>query len=195
MADKELETPGPEEVEHDSNYVAPAKKSISEILEMDDDDESLKKYKQALLGALPTTDADVPNVQVVRLTLVCKEAPEIITMDLTEDLEALKKKSFVLKEGVEYKIKIHFKVNKEIVSGLKYIQTTSRQLFKDTSKYMVGSYGPRVEEYESLTPTEEAPKGMMVRGTYNIHSRFSDDDQHDHLVWGWKLHIKKEWKD
>ena len=33
---------------------------------------------------------------------------------------------------------------------------------------MVGSYGPRAEEYEFLTPMEEAPKGMLARGSYNI---------------------------
>ena len=36
---------------------------------------------------------------------------------------------------------------------------------------MVGSYGPRAEEYEFLTPMEEAPKGMLARGSYNIKSR------------------------
>uniref|UniRef100_Q7M2Q9 Rho GDP-dissociation inhibitor 1 (Fragments) n=1 Tax=Bos taurus TaxID=9913 RepID=Q7M2Q9_BOVIN len=38
----------------------------------------------------------------------------------------------------------------------------------DKTDYMVGSYGPRAEEYEFLTPMEEAPKGMLARGSYNI---------------------------
>lgn len=65
----------------------------------------------------------------------------------------------------------------------------------DKTDYMVGSYGPRAEEYEFLTPTEEAPKGMLARGSYNIKSRFTDDDKTDHLSWEWNLTIKKEWKD
>ena len=65
----------------------------------------------------------------------------------------------------------------------------------DKSDYMVGSYGPRPAEYEFLTPLEEAPKGMLARGTYNIKSKFTDDDKHDHLSWEWNLNIKKEWKD
>lgn len=65
----------------------------------------------------------------------------------------------------------------------------------DKTDYMVGSYGPRAEEYEFLTPMEEAPKGMLARGSYNIKSRFTDDDKTDHLSWEWNLTIKKDWKD
>lgn len=65
----------------------------------------------------------------------------------------------------------------------------------DKTEYMVGSYGPKKEEYEFLTTMEESPKGMLARGTYNIKSKFTDDDKHDHLSWEWSLAIKKEWKD
>ncbi|XP_023646442.1 rho GDP-dissociation inhibitor 1 [Paramormyrops kingsleyae] len=179
------------------NYRAPAQKSLQEIQELDKDDESLRKYKEALLGSAPkAADPSVPNVQVTRLTLVCDASPAPLTLDLQGELDALKKQSFVLKEGVEYKIKINFKVNKEIVSGLKYVQQTFRKGVKiDKSDYMVGSYGPRDTEYEFLTPMEEAPKGMLTRGTYNIKSKFTDDDKHDHLSWEWNLNIKKDWKD
>ena len=63
----------------------------------------------------------------------------------------------------------------------------------DKATFMVGSYGPRPEEYEFLTPTEEAPKGMLARGTYHNKSFFTDDDKHDHLTWEWSLSIKKDW--
>ncbi|XP_034566806.1 rho GDP-dissociation inhibitor 1 [Notolabrus celidotus] len=180
------------------NYKAPAQKSLQEIQELDKDDESLRKYKEALLGkADDVADPSVPNVQVTRMTLLCETAPNPLVLDLTGDLDGFKKKPFVLKEGVDYRIKINFKVNKEIVSGLKYNQTTFRKGVKvDRSDYMVGSYGPRPkEEYEFLTTMEEAPKGMLARGTYNIKSKFTDDDKHDHLSWEWSLTIKKDWKD
>ncbi|XP_055741801.1 rho GDP-dissociation inhibitor 1-like isoform X1 [Salvelinus fontinalis] len=187
-----------EEAEGGVNYKPPAQKSLQEIQELDKDDESLRKYKEALLGnaAAAAVDPNAPNVQVTRLTLMCETAPLPLTLDLQGNLESFKKQSFVLKEGVEYKIKISFKVNKEIVSGLKYAQQTYRKGVKvDKSDYMVGSYGPRPAEYEFLTPLEEAPKGMLARGTYNIKSKFTDDDKHDHLSWEWNLNIKKEWKD
>ncbi|XP_015680644.1 rho GDP-dissociation inhibitor 1 [Protobothrops mucrosquamatus] len=186
-----------EEDEHSINYKPPAQKSIQEIQELDKDDESLRKYKEALLGNVAiTTDPSSPNVVVTKLTLICPSAPGPLELDLTGDLEGFKKQAFVLKEGVEYRIKISFRVKKEIVSGLKYIQHTSRKGVKiDKTDYMVGSYGPRAEEYEFLTPLEEAPKGMLARGTYNIRSKFTDDDKTDHLSWEWNLTIKKEWKE
>lgn len=44
-----------EEDEHSVNYKPPAQKSIQEIQELDKDDESLRKYKEALLGAVTVT--------------------------------------------------------------------------------------------------------------------------------------------
>ncbi|XP_037544846.1 rho GDP-dissociation inhibitor 1 [Nematolebias whitei] len=187
-----------EEKELAINYKPPAQKSLQEIQELDKEDESLRKYKEALLGnAAVVADPSAPNVQVTRMTLVCETAPGPLVLDLTGDLDNFKKNPFTLKEGVEYRIKINFKVNKEIVSGLKYMQQTFMKGFKvDKSDYMVGSYGPRpAEEYEFLTTMEEAPKGMLARGTYNIKSKFTDDDKYNHLSWEWSLAIKKDWKD
>uniref|UniRef100_A0A8C5QJP3 Rho GDP-dissociation inhibitor 1 n=1 Tax=Leptobrachium leishanense TaxID=445787 RepID=A0A8C5QJP3_9ANUR len=185
-----------EEDEHSVNYKAPAPKSIEELKQLDQEDESLRKYKEALLGPLPSTvDPQAPNVVVTKLTLVCACAPGPLELDLTGDLEKFKKESMALKEGVEYKIKISFKVNKEIVSGLKYQQSTYRKGVKvDRTNYMVGSYGPRLEEYEFLTPLEEAPKGLLARGCYKMSSVFTDDDKTNHLSWDWNLNISKEWK-
>ncbi|XP_067407270.1 rho GDP-dissociation inhibitor 3 isoform X2 [Emydura macquarii macquarii] len=165
MADKDgAKLPLEEEVDDvHLAYKAPEKKTLQEIQQLDQDDESLKKYKQVLLGPIPVTvDPSVANVTLTRLTLLCDQAPGPITMDLTGDLEALKSQLFVLKEGVDYRVKISFKVNKEIVCGLKYLHHTYRKGLKvDKDIYMVGSYGPRAEEYEFLTPPDEAPKGVL----------------------------------
>ncbi|KAG8138033.1 putative LOC417941-like protein [Naja naja] len=184
-----------DELDDKLNYKPPPQKTLQELQELDKDDESLAKYKKSLLGDAPVVaDPTLPNVTVTRLTLVCDTAPGPITMDLTGDLEALKKETFVLKEGAEYRVKIHFKVNKDIVSGLKYLQNTYRKGVKvDKAVFMVGSYGPRPEEYEFMTPIEEAPKGMVARGNYCNKSLFTDDDKHNHLTWEWNLAIKKEW--
>ncbi|XP_078060745.1 rho GDP-dissociation inhibitor 2-like [Mustelus asterias] len=187
-----------DEEEKPLNYKPPAQKSLAEIVQQDAEDESLTKYKKALLGEeLPLVeDPNVPNVVVTRMTLMCEQAPQPITMDLTGDLKVLKNTKFILKEGVSYKVKIHFKVNKEIVSGLKYVANTFRKGIKvDKVICMVGSYGPRAEEYEFVSPTEDAPKGLTARGTYNVKSNFTDDDQTDHLSWDWLLSLKKEWKE
>lgn len=88
-----------------------------------------------------SADPNVPNVIVTRLTLVCSTAPGPLELDLTGDLESFKKQSFVLKEGVEYRIKISFRVNREIVSGMKYIQHTYRKGVKsEWAGHRVGSH-------------------------------------------------------
>uniref|UniRef100_A0A672YKM0 Rho GDP-dissociation inhibitor 1-like n=1 Tax=Sphaeramia orbicularis TaxID=375764 RepID=A0A672YKM0_9TELE len=63
----------------------------------------------------------------------------------------------------------------------------------DKESYMVGSYGPRVEEHEYVSPLDEAPKGILSRGCYQIRSRFIDDDKTVHLDWEWNLNISKDW--
>lgn len=65
----------------------------------------------------------------------------------------------------------------------------------DKASYMVGSYGPRAEEHEFLSPVDEAPKGVLTRGHYLIKSCFIDDDKNIYLAWEWNLDIKKDWSE
>lgn len=57
------------------------------------------------------------------MVLVPVDRPEI-SVDLTGDISKLKKETFVIKEGVSYRIRIEFIVQREIVHGLKYVQQT-----------------------------------------------------------------------
>lgn len=36
----------------------------------------------------------------------------------------------------------------------------------DSTTHMVGSYGPKGEEQSFVTPLDEAPSGMLMRGAY-----------------------------
>lgn len=65
----------------------------------------------------------------------------------------------------------------------------------DKATFMVGSYGPRAQEYEFVTPVEEAPRGALARGLYVVRSLFTDDDRLNHLSWEWCLHVCQDWKD
>lgn len=60
--------------------------------------------------------------------------------------------------------------------------------------HMVGSYPPKKEIQFYITPAEEAPSGLMARGTYSVSSLFTDDDKHQHLKWEWTFEIKKDWE-
>lgn len=63
----------------------------------------------------------------------------------------------------------------------------------DSDEFMVGSYGPKADMHSFTTPMEEAPTGMMHRGSYKVKSLFTDDDGHKWLEWQWTLEIKKDW--
>ena len=63
----------------------------------------------------------------------------------------------------------------------------------DKMSHMVGSYAPKEEPHSYLTPIEDAPSGMLKRGTYNVQSLFTDDDKNEHLKWEWSIEIKKDW--
>ena len=64
----------------------------------------------------------------------------------------------------------------------------------DKTSFMVGSYAPKTEMQNYTTPPEEAPSGMIARGSYTVKSLFTDDDKNEHLKWEWSLDIKKDWE-
>jgi len=205
MAETE-ETPVPVQDEHedDPNYKPPAEKSIDAMLEADKEDESLQLYKKKLLGdavggtgsvIVDETDPRKVIVKSIALVVESEERPEAI-LDLTEDLKSIKSKVFILKEAVKFRFKIEFIVQREIVHGLKFVQKTyTKGINVDKMTHMVGSYPPQVAPHYWLSPVEDAPSGMLSRGSYNLHSLFTDDDKTEHLKWEWNLKIQKEWND
>ncbi|XP_068148519.1 rho GDP-dissociation inhibitor 1 [Drosophila tropicalis] len=184
---------------HDANYQAPPEKTIEEIMAADQEDESLRRYKEALLGAAQTekivVEPNDPRKVIVKKLALVVEGRDDMELDLTGDISQLKQQVFVIKEGVQYKVRIDFIVQREIVHGLKYVQKTYRMsLPVDKMAHMVGSYPPKKEIQNYLTPPEEAPSGMISRGTYSVSSVFTDDDKHIHLKWDWTFEIKKDWE-
>ena len=144
---------------------------------------------------------DKRQVIIQKMILVVDGQPDRV-IDLTQPIEEIKKKvhfifhiqyifdiktefwfqKFVLKEGVKFAIRIEFIVQREIVTGLKYVQKTSRMsITVDKMTHMVGSYRPQTEPHVFTTPFEDAPAGMTGRGSYHVSSLFTDDDKNEHL--------------
>lgn len=203
MSDTE-ENPTLVDVEHedDPTYQPPPEKSIDAMLEADQEDESLQNYKKALLGgamggtgSVVVDESDPRKVIVKSISLVVEsEERPGMTLDLTEDPKTIKSKSFTLKEGVKFRFRIDFIVQREIVHGLKFVQKTyTKGIPVDKMTHMVGSYAPKDTTHSWLSPPEDAPSGMLSRGTFSLHSLFTDDDKNEHLKWEWNLQIKKNW--
>ena len=105
-----------------------------------------------------------------------------------------------LKEGCEYKTQISFRVQNDIISGLKYENKVSRGPLPSVKFCeMLGSYAPDPSKVNTVVfprrEWEEAPSGMMLRGTYSAKTSFVDDDGATHLAFEYKLAIKKDWGD
>ena len=138
---------------------------------------------------------DERNVILQKLVLVVggKTHSEI---DLTQDVNEIKKKKFVIKQGLKCQIRIDFIVQREIVIGLKYIQKTSRLgVTIDKVTHMVGSYAPQATPYSYATPFGDVPMGVAWRGSYHVDSFFTDDDLNPYLKWDWTMEVKKDWSE
>jgi len=93
-------------------------------------------------------------------------------------------------------MKAQFKVQHQILSGMKYVQVVKRLGVSNKMQEMIGSYSPNTEEkplYEKKFEPETAPTGMITRGHYNATSKFVDDDNQTHLKFEWSFDIKKDW--
>ena len=99
---------------------------------LDQNDESLNRWKASLgisnSPALPVDPSDKRRCIIQSLALEV-EGREDITIDLTApgSVEALKKKPFTIKEGAQFRMKANFKVQHEVLSGLKYLQVVKRK--------------------------------------------------------------------
>ncbi|KAF9075999.1 rho GDP-dissociation inhibitor [Rhodocollybia butyracea] len=186
-------------------YKPSAAKTAEEYAKLDAEDESLARWKASLgVTAAATQAGSGPKVTVLTLELVSDTLPagKSIVLDLKETSAAATTKkpvaikdSVTIKEGIEYNVRIKFKVNHSIISGVRYIQVVKRAGVKvDKLEQMLGSYSAGPDPYVKNFEPEESPSGMIARsGTYNVRSRVIDDDGEVYADWEWQFKLAKEW--
>lgn len=152
MSDDEKNSEVPE-------YKVGKKVALDELLKQDQDDESLRKYKESLLGKLDDGAArmvflfsitpfsrshtdwwflyvakdDPRRVVVKEMAVLFEDRPGgdiLYPLESAAELEKMKKTPFLLKEGCHYKIRVTFRVQHDIVSGLKYVNSVYRKGIK-----------------------------------------------------------------
>merc|ERR1712146_220969 len=140
----------------------------------DADDESLRKYKESLgLSTNVYAPKDDPRrVVILEFRAICEGRPGgDIVYDFAEKGSELKMKDkpFTLKEKGQYKLQVTFRVQHELVSGLKYLCVVKRGPAKvDTTKEMIGSYAPQEKPYTVTFPRqgwEDVPSGILGAAT------------------------------
>ncbi|XP_027920736.1 rho GDP-dissociation inhibitor 1-like [Vigna unguiculata] len=169
--------------------------TLKEQLEKDKDDESLRKWKEQLLGSVDMSVVGAtkdPDVKILSLTITSPDRPDLILpIPFTNDP---KKSLFILKEGNKCAMKFTFSVSNNIVSGLKYTNVIWKTGVRVASrKKMLGTFSPQKEPYTYALEEESTPCGMFVRGTYAARTKFVDDDQKCYLDVNYYFEIQKNW--
>ncbi|KAM1016082.1 hypothetical protein ACFX13_046554 [Malus domestica] len=169
--------------------------TLKEQIEKDKDDESLRRWKEQLLGAVDFENVGEtlePEVKFIQLSILSPGRPDIV-LDIPEDGKP-KGLWFTLKEGSPHNLKFSFQVKNNIVSGLKYTNTVWKTGVKvDSTKEMIGTFSPQQEPYIHVMPEETTPSGMFARGSYSARSKFLDDDNKCYLEINYTFDIRKEW--
>ncbi len=97
----------------------------------DKNDESLRRWKESLgIGAGDSvSNPNDPRKAIITSLGLEVEGRSDILMDLTAPgaVESLKNKPFTIKEGAKFRMKAMFKVQHEVLSGLKYLQVVKRK--------------------------------------------------------------------
>ncbi|OIW18030.1 hypothetical protein TanjilG_07614 [Lupinus angustifolius] len=169
--------------------------SLKEQLEKDKDDESLRKWKEQLLGSVDVSavgENKDPEVKIVSLTIICPSRPDIVLpIPFTSDS---KRSIFILKEGSRYRLKFAFNVSNNIVSGLKYTNVVWKTGVRvENTKRMLGTFSPQQEPYTYELEEETTPSGLFARGTYSARTKFVDDDRKCYLDASYHFEIQKNW--
>jgi Rho GDP-dissociation inhibitor len=178
-------------------------KNVAELLAKDSGDESLRKYKESLLGSAAQGDlGDVSDprrliVEEFRVIFAPEEnTPDIVhTLSTRQGLAKMASEGISMKEGSRYKIRISFRVQHEIIAGIKFTNLVSRLMVSDKDDLMIGSYPPSSTPHVFEFPKwdyNEAPKGMLLRGKYKVVNTFIDSDKVEHLKYDYELNIVKK---
>ncbi|CAN1337216.1 Rho GDP-dissociation inhibitor 1 [Linum perenne] len=186
-----------DEHEEDRKIEVGPQYTLKEQLEKDKDDESLRRWKEQLLGAVDieavgeTLD---PEVKILSLAIKSPDREDIV-LQIPDDGDP-KGCWFTLKEGCRYSLLFTFGVKNNIVCGLRYTNTVWKTGVKgsfDSTKEMLGTFSPQAETYMHELPEETTPSGMFARGSYSARSKFVDDDNKCYLEINYTFDIRKEW--
>ncbi|XP_062221004.1 rho GDP-dissociation inhibitor 1-like [Phragmites australis] len=169
--------------------------SIKDQFEKDKDDESLRRWKEQLLGSVDLNSVGEtlePDVKITSLSILSPGRPDIF-LPLPVEPNA-KGVWFTLKDGSPYRLKFTFSVSNNIVSGLRYTNTVWKTGLKvDRAKEMLGTFSPQLEPYTYVTPEDTTPSGMFARGSYSARTKFLDDDRKCYLEINYTFDIRREW--
>eukprot|EP00250_Pteridium_aquilinum_P016987 c23396_g1_i1 orf=394-1191(-) len=168
---------------------------LKQQLEKDKEDESLRRWKQQLLGSIQLEgieDGVDPEVKVLSLSILSPGRQDIV-INLPSSY-SYKNHLFTLKEGSLYSLKFAFSVRRNIVSGLTYVHTVWKNGIRvDNNRVMLGTFAPQREPHVVVMEEETTPSGILARGSYSAKTKFVDDDGRCHFEIEHTFDIRKDW--
>ncbi|KAG0462630.1 hypothetical protein HPP92_021106 [Vanilla planifolia] len=167
-----------EDDEKNAHVVLGPQLALKEQLEMDKDDESLRKWKEQLLAGVDLSEVGEnpdPEVKINSLSIITPDRPDLVLP--IPFVPNAKGYAFSLKDGSRYRLKFAFTVSNNIVSGLRYTNTVWKAGVRvENTKVMLGTFSPQKEPYTYELEEETTPSGIFARGSYSARTKFVDDD-------------------
>lgn len=144
----------------------------------DQNDESLNRWKASLgisnSPTLPVDPKDDRRCVIHSLALETAGRPDIvIDLSVPGALESLRSKPFAIKEGAKFRMKATFRVQRDVLSGLKYVQVVKRKGIRvSKDEEMLGSYPPNTQDkplHEKKCQFPLLPRNITHRLLYSFH--------------------------
>ncbi|KAG6549160.1 hypothetical protein Mapa_009386 [Marchantia paleacea] len=165
---------------------------LKQQVDLDKDDVSLRRWKEQLLGSLQLDAIDVNVEPEVKFLTIGMIQPGLEDITFTLPLTSTRGPTFTLKENSLYNLKFTFTVQRNLVSGLTYVNKVWKSgLLVDKTSVMIGTFAPRKEPYTHIMEEEETPSGVLARGSYTAKTKFVDDDGLCYLTIDYSFQIVK----
>ncbi|OHT01210.1 Rho GDP-dissociation inhibitor [Tritrichomonas foetus] len=177
----------------------PKPATVDDFLKREDEDESVRKWKESLLGDAANADPalthpkDDPRFVIPKEFKVVVQGGQTHTYNLEDknSLNDLKKNGYKLTEGQTFHYEVTFLVHHDLVLGLKLKTKSKKMMAKQEASFDIGSYPPTIAPITKSLEECEVPTGMMTRGEYKTVNTIEDDMGRTHLKFESKFQIVK----
>ena len=132
--------------------IFPILETYPNTLTSDQNDESLNRWKASLglagSTALPVDSNDKRRCVITSLALEVPGRQDfVIDLAAPGALESLKSKPFTIKEGAKFRMKANFRVQHEVLSGLKYLQVVKRKGIRVSKEQEMLVSAPAIQDW------------------------------------------------
>mmetsp|Transcript_8547 Transcript_8547/g.16806 ORF Transcript_8547/g.16806 Transcript_8547/m.16806 type:complete len:163 (-) Transcript_8547:101-589(-) len=158
-----------------------------------EEDASLKKYKEQLLKGMGNPFPNDPRKVIVKEFYVeYKGDKKMDKFDISKDTKNAPFK-IPIKEGSEYKFGVGFYANHDIANGLKMrLSVKGKLVGAHNEDYLLGSFMPKKDQQVWMEKAwSEAPSGFTMRGTYVGVGEMYDRQGNKYHTWHFNFTITK----